>query len=165
MCDHCGCREYAPIAELTAEHVEILALAEPLAEATRHGGSVPAADRLRLRELLERHGAKEEIGLYPLLIAEMGEAPDAFDHLEAEHRDVLERIDAGAFDHLELYALQRHIEEEEEVLFSGALFHFDGDTWDDLEAAHRGIEHGHAHEHEHEHGHDHGHAVRVASGI
>lgn len=31
MCDHCGCRAYPPIAELTAEHVEILRLAEPLA--------------------------------------------------------------------------------------------------------------------------------------
>ena len=34
MCDHCGCREYAPIAELTAEHVTILGLAEALAAAT-----------------------------------------------------------------------------------------------------------------------------------
>jgi len=26
------------------------------------------------------------------------------------------------------------------VLFSGALFHFEGDTWDDLEAAHRAVD-------------------------
>jgi hypothetical protein len=25
------------------------------------------------------------------------------------------------------------------VLFSAALFHFDGDTWDDLEAAHHEV--------------------------
>ena len=43
--------------------------------------------------------------------------------------------DADRFDRLALYALQRHIEEEEEVLFSAAVFHFDGDTWDDLAAA------------------------------
>lgn len=40
MCDHCGCRAYPPIAELTAEHEAILALAEPLAVATRHGHAV-----------------------------------------------------------------------------------------------------------------------------
>ena len=140
MCDHCGCREYPPIAELTAEHAEILALAETLAGAVRQHQPVDAVGRERLVQLLRVHVAKEEAGLYPLLIDEMGEAPDAFDHLEAEHRDLFEAIETGAFDHLALYALQRHIEEEEEVLFSGALFHFDGDTWDDLEAAHRGID-------------------------
>ena len=69
MCDHCGCREYPPIAELSADHVEILALAEQLATATRHGTPVDAAGRDRLRSLLEVHAAKEEVGLYPLLIA------------------------------------------------------------------------------------------------
>jgi hemerythrin-like domain-containing protein len=140
MCDHCGCREYQPIAELTAEHEQILALAEPLADATRRHAAIDAGGRDRLVELLESHVAKEEAGLYPLLIAETGEAADAYDHLEAEHRELFETIDAGTFDHLALYALQRHIEEEEEVLFSAALFHFDGDTWDDLEAAHRQVD-------------------------
>ena len=140
MCDHCGCRSYAPIAELTAEHEAILALATPLAEATRHHLAVDHAARDALIDLLVRHVAKEEVGLYPLLIAEAGQPADAFADLEAEHRELFDALDAGRFDHLALYALQRHIEEEEEVLFSGALFHFDGDTWDDLEAAHRDVE-------------------------
>jgi hemerythrin-like domain-containing protein len=140
VCDHCSCREYAPIAELTREHEEILALAAPLAETTRAGRtSDPDAVR-RLRALLDLHSAKEEAGLYPLLIAEMGESADAFDHLEDEHREIHAAVESGTFDHLALYALQRHIEEEEEVLFSGALFHFDGSTWDDLEDAHRRVE-------------------------
>jgi hypothetical protein len=139
MCDHCSCRDFPPIAELSREHEEILALAGPLAEATRHGTAADPDVVRRLRALLELHSAKEEVGLYPLLIEEMGETPDAFDHLEAEHREVLGAIESGAFDHLALYALQRHIEEEEEVLFSGALFHFDGSTWDDLDAAHRSV--------------------------
>jgi hemerythrin-like domain-containing protein len=137
MCDHCGCRAYRPIAELTAEHEEILALAAPLAEATHHGHARDAAGRDRLVALLRTHVAKEEDGLYPLLIADSGEPADAFDHLVAEHRELFATIAADAFDHLALYALQRHIEEEEEVLFSGAVFSFEGDTWDDLEAAHR----------------------------
>lgn len=139
MCDHCGCRAYPPIAELTAEHVEILALAEPLAQATRHHRAVDTIGRDRLVALLRRHVAKEEAGLYPLLLAETGDPADGYAELEAEHRDLFAAIDNGAFDHLALYALQRHIEEEEEVLFSGALFHFDGDTWDDLEAIHRHV--------------------------
>ena len=140
MCSHCGCRDYPPIAELSAEHEQILALAEPLAQATRRGTVIDPAVPSRLLELLHFHAAKEEAGLYPLLIAEMGASPDAFDDLEEEHDDVVTAIRAGTFDHLALYALQRHIEEEEEVLFSGALFHFDGDTWDDLDAAHRRVE-------------------------
>lgn len=140
MCSHCGCRDYPPIAELTAEHQQILALAEPLARATRRGAAIDAAVPRRLLELLQRHAAKEEAGLYPLLIAEMGASPDTFDDLEEEHDEVIIAIHAGTFDHLALYALQRHIEEEEEVLFSSALFHFDGDTWDHLDAAHRRVE-------------------------
>lgn len=63
----------------------------------------------------------------------------AYDELEAEHRELFAAIDDASFDHLTLYALQRHIEEEEEVLFSGALFHFDGDTWDELADIHRAV--------------------------
>ena len=137
MCDHCGCRAFPAIAELTAEHESILGLAEPLADAIRHHRVIDGDARDRLIALLELHVAKEEAGLYPLLIAEMSEDKDAFDHLEVEHRELFDAIDADAFDHLALYALQRHIEEEEEVLFSAALFHFDGDTWDELDEVHR----------------------------
>jgi hemerythrin-like domain-containing protein len=144
MCDHCGCRAYPPIADLTAEHVEILGLAETLAEATRHGREVDVAGRDRLVELLHLHVAKEENGLYPLLLAEMGKPPGGYADLEAEHRELFVTIQDGAFDHLALYALQRHVEEEEEVLFSGAMFHFEGDTWDDLEAIHHRLDREHA---------------------
>ena len=139
MCNHCSCREHPPIAELSREHDLILALAAPLAEATRRNRPPDADSVQQLLDLLASHAAKEEAGLYPLLIGEMGAGADAFDHLEDEHREVLAAIEAGTFDHLALYALQRHIEEEEEVLFSGAVFHFDGATWDDLAAAHREV--------------------------
>jgi hemerythrin-like domain-containing protein len=140
MCDHCGCREYEPIAELTAEHETILDLAAALADATRHGGAVDESLPRRLLDLLERHGAKEEAGLYPLLIAEAGKPDDEYAELEREHREFATAIEKGRFTHLALYALQRHIEEEEEVLFSGALFHFDGDTWDVLEDIHHHVD-------------------------
>lgn len=137
MCDHCGCRAYPPIAELTADHERILALAEPLADATRHHRPIDPKVHDELVALLREHVAKEEAGLYPLLIEVTGRAPDAYAELEAEHRDLFAALDSHAFDHLALYALQRHIEEEEEVLFSASVFYFDGDTWDDLAAAHR----------------------------
>lgn len=137
MCEHCGCREYAPIAELTAEHVTILSLAEALAEATESSRPFDPDSRDRLRALLESHARKEELGLYPLLIAQSDDEPGAYDHLEDEHREVIEAIDAGRFENLALYALQRHIEEEEEGLFTRSTFYFDGDTWDAMEAAHR----------------------------
>jgi hemerythrin-like domain-containing protein len=140
MCDHCGCREHPPIMELTVDHVEILGMAEALASATRRGQPVDPSLGERLLALLAVHSEKEEVGLYPILIDAMGAPADAFDHLELEHREVEQAIRGGTFDHLVLYALQRHIEEEEEVLFSGALFHFDGDTWDVLEAAHRDVD-------------------------
>lgn len=140
MCDHCGCRSFPAIAELTVEHFQVLALAEPLAEATRHDRPIDPAVPARLREILVVHAAKEEAGLYPLLIGEADEPAGAFDHLEDEHRELLEAIDAGTFDHLAFYGLQRHIEEEEEVLFSGAFFYFDGATWDELDAAHRRVD-------------------------
>lgn len=140
MCDHCGCREYRPIAELTAEHGTILGIAEALADATERSIPFPPADRARLRALLISHARKEELGLYPLLIAQSEDEPSAYDHLVDEHREVILAIDAGRFDHLALYALQRHIEEEDEGLFTRSTFFFDGDTWDAMSAAHELVE-------------------------
>jgi hemerythrin-like domain-containing protein len=140
MSDHCGCRAYAPIAELTGEHEQLVALAEPLADATRNHRRIDAAGRDRLIELLDRHVVKEEAGLYPLLIAEADWRSDALDQFEAEHGELFDAIDQGRFDHVAYYAPLRHIEEDEDELFSAALCHFDGDTWDDLDAAHRQVE-------------------------
>ena len=134
MCNHCSCRDYAPIRDLTAEHERILALATALAETT-DDRPVAAAERDELVALLHLHVDKEEAGLYPILLDTAGWPADTFDDLEEEHRELFAAIDADRFDRLALYALQRHIEEEEEVLFSAAVFHFDGDTWDDLAAA------------------------------
>lgn len=134
MCDHCSCRDYAPIVELTAEHERILALATSLAD-----GRGEARDELVA--LLHLHVDKEEAGLYPLLLDLAGWPADTFDDLEEEHRELFAAIEADRFDQLAVYALQRHIEEEEEVLFSAAVFHFDGDTWDDLDAVQQGVAH------------------------
>lgn len=137
MCDHCGCRSYGPIAELTAEHEVILSLAARVRDATRRNLPVEGDIRDDLLALVEAHAAKEELGLYSLLVVATASAPDTFAELEAEHRELRAAIAEGRFDHLAYYALERHIEEEEMVLFPAASFHFDGDTWDELERLHQ----------------------------
>ena len=76
MCDHCGCRAYAPIAELTAEHEEILTLAWSLVEATRQERQPDQEVVDHLLARLDVHVAKEEYGLYPELaeLSGLGEA-------------------------------------------------------------------------------------------
>lgn len=135
MCDHCGCRSFPAIAELTAEHDEILALAWDVTEALR-AGKPAALERARLLDLLDLHVEKEETGLYPQL-GDSGDLGGAQrDALEAEHREVRAWLSAGTFDRREYFALAAHIEEEEMELFPAAMFAFDDDGWDELTRAH-----------------------------
>lgn len=83
MCDHCGCRAFPPIAELTADHETILRLAWSLAEAARAGRHPDDTVRRDLLALLDRHVAKEETGLYPTLIATGAVSVDEVSDLEA----------------------------------------------------------------------------------
>lgn len=132
MCDHCGCREYGPIAELTADHEEILTLAWTLAES----GGARADVRDELVALLDAHVAKEESGLYPVLVETGDLSTEANDALEAEHRELRATLLSGAFDRRDFYALAAHVEEEEMELFPAAMFGFDDDGWDRLADAH-----------------------------
>lgn len=132
MCDHCGCREFTPVAELTAEHEVILDLAWALAESIR-AGEQDLATRDRLLALLDAHVAKEETGLYPML-HELAELSDtALRTLEEEHRDIGEAIRSGHFSRRDYYELSAHIEVEDAELFSSGRFAFDQDDWDDLQ--------------------------------
>lgn len=133
MCDHCGCREFTPVAELTAEHDVILELAWELAESIRAGAEDQSVKR-RLVALLEAHVTKEETGLYPMLY-ELGELSDtALRTLEEEHRDIAAAIGEGRFGRREYFELSAHIEVEDAELFSSGRFAFDQDDWDDLQA-------------------------------
>lgn len=136
MCDHCGCREFPPIAELTAEHETILGLAWQLAEATRQRVLVDDSVRDELLRRLAVHVVKEENGLYPLLVEQGDLSVEASDTLEAEHRSLHTSLTHGVFDRREYYALAAHIEEEEMELFPAAMFAFDDDTWDEMQAVH-----------------------------
>lgn len=137
MCDHCGCRSFPPIAELTAEHQEILRRAWALAEAERSQRPVDRADVDDLVALLDVHVAKEETGLYPELVERDGLSTEQLRALEAEHREVREALTGTRFDRRDFYALAAHIEVEEMELFATAGFRFDDEEWGALERAHR----------------------------
>ena len=97
MCDHCGCRSFPPIAELTADHELILGLAWSLAESDRIGAGPNAHARSELLALLDAHVAKEESGLYPTLVAVGGTSAEQDADLEAGHRERRRRGPAGTW--------------------------------------------------------------------
>jgi hemerythrin-like domain-containing protein len=136
MCDHCGCRSFPPIAELTAEHEEILRLAWELVEAARLGAGPEATTRRDLLALLDLHGTKEEAGLFPALVETGGLSLDSVANLEAEHRDFRRQF-AAAPDRRHFYALAAHIEVEEMELFPAAMLGFDQEEWGATSDAHR----------------------------
>lgn len=136
MCDHCGCRAFGPIADLSREHDAILRLAWRFAEEpTRAVGE-------QLLELLDRHVAKEEQALYPLLHDQGDLDVQRCAGLEAEHEDLRGAIAGGRFDRPAFFALGAHIEEEETELFPAAMFSFEDDHWDELAAVFAVVESG-----------------------
>jgi hemerythrin-like domain-containing protein len=128
MCDHCGCRSFAEIAELTAEHERILVLAWRVAEQRDEGA------RAELLQLLAGHVAKEEHGLYPQLVATGDLDHDVVDALEAEHTTIDAQAAGDRWDRRAYYELAAHIEQEEMELFPSAMFGFDDTDWAELGA-------------------------------
>jgi hypothetical protein len=136
MCDHCGCRAFPPVAELTAEHEEILSRAWALAEATRACRLPPTRDVDELVRMLDVHARKEETGLYREL-ADLGAlGADQLADLEEEHRELHDALTSTAFDRRAFYALAAHIEVEEMELFPAAMLRFDDEEWLAMDAAH-----------------------------
>lgn len=131
MCDHCGCRSFAEIAELTAEHERILDLAWRVAE---HDD---AAARAALLPLLAEHVAKEEQGLYPQLVDAGDLDSQVLAVLEAEHRSIDAQAAGPGWNRRAYYELAAHIEQEEMELFPAAMFSFDDDDWAALADTHR----------------------------
>lgn len=140
MCDHCGCRNVGPTAELTREHEEILVVAWRAAEADDLA-SGPGREALdALAELHGRHSRKEELGLFPLVLEGGDCTPELIASLEAEHRELDGNLAAGRFTRDDYYALAAHIEAEENEVFPMAMFGFDNTMWDDMEHAHRHVD-------------------------
>lgn len=144
MCDHCGCREFEAIAELTADHEVILDLAWKLSESVRNGVPIDPVGHERLMYLMDMHVLKEEKGLYPLLMGTGDLSADECALLEEEHTDLGAALVAGEFERRAYFALAAHIEQEESELFSAAMFAFDDEQWDQMLDVHRAADPAHA---------------------
>ena len=137
MCDHCGCRENPPIAELSEEHEQILEVAWQLSERHRTTGIADGSLRDQLIAMLDIHVEAEETALYPLLAScgDLGVIDQS--RLEDEHAELGAALRAGTFDRRTFYELAAHIEAEETELFPMAMFGFDENDWAVLAATRR----------------------------
>jgi hemerythrin-like domain-containing protein len=141
MCDYCGCRRSGPTAELAAEHERLLELGDALHTAL-HDGTDAATTFTELVALMQRHAAKEEIGLFVHAKAStpLGEQIDA---LCREHEDLhrwLADGPAGSHVPAALRLLVTHIDDEEYDLFPHIIHALDPEQWEEIELAHRAID-------------------------
>jgi hemerythrin-like domain-containing protein len=134
MCDYCDCRSRAPLAELSAEHEQILALLYELETAV----AAEDVDRARstrenLASKLERHSRTEERGLYPELAAGGVDVTA----LVNEHRVVDAALHHAGLEAATqaIAALRAHIRDEEHDLFPAAHQLLGDAAWARLEAS------------------------------
>ena len=137
MCDYCDCRTRPLLAQLGADHEQIVVMASRLRAA------VDPDDRMRLarqlREALDLHSRREEAALYP----ELARAGVPTDALHAEHAEVDATLAsaAGERDVVDvdvrkvLDELDEHIHREEYDLFPAAHQILDDAAWDRIDAA------------------------------
>lgn len=144
MCEHCGCREVEPIAELMDEH---LALLEVSGDARRQldGGDLSGCVQTleRLAGLLGRHVSREEQGVFAAM-KEQGDFVDAVQELEAEHvsfDEALACLDPAAPGfadgvHALLAQLSDHIDNENLGIFPAATITLGARGWQTVVGAH-----------------------------
>lgn len=141
MCDYCGCRRSGPTRELALEHERLIELGD-LLERTLDDGNDATAVFAEFVGLLERHAAKEEVGLF---VEARATTPlgDRIDALCAEH-DTLHRWLAdgptGAHVADALLLLATHIDDEEYDLFPHVFHALAPEQWDEIDLAHRAVD-------------------------
>lgn len=151
MCNYCGCRAIEPIAELTAEHEQILNLSGEIRGAVARGDHAVAAARLQaLRGLLEVHDAVEELALYPAMarlhefgdkIGTLFDEHDEFDRVVDTALTAADRAGPASADWTEvlpaLEMLGEHIDHEEHGVFPAAAVSLDPADWEHAAAVRR----------------------------
>ncbi|GAB3198079.1 hypothetical protein GCM10027062_11420 [Nocardioides hungaricus] len=144
MCEHCGCREIPPIAELMDEHLELLDHAGEVRRLLDAGDLDAAWARMSvLADLLVRHVRREEAGIFTAL-KEQGDFADAVRELEEEHASFdelvseLDRSSATLRADLEtLFAeLTVHIDKENLGIFPVAVVTLGAEGWSTVARAH-----------------------------
>lgn len=144
MCSYCGCRSIKPIADLSAEHVDIQNLCGEVRRAAMSENIELAGERLvRLAAVLREHDAVEELSIYPAM-ARHTEYSDKVGNLFDEHDDVnlvieqalatMQQRGAAQVDWATVIAefetLIEHIQHEENGLFPAAAIALETKDWE-----------------------------------
>jgi len=144
MCEYCGCRQVAPVAELMDEHAALVDQAQAVRQALSRGDFAAAMSRLTgLVARLGRHVRREEDGIFRAMRA-AGEFLDEVDELEAEHRDFAATIDGldvdapgfGATVTRLLDDLDQHVEREDLGIFPVSVVTLGASGWAIVDEAH-----------------------------
>jgi len=144
MCEHCGCRQVAPIAELMDEHTALLDEAYEVRKALAERDRARAMQLLRrLVGHLDQHVRREETGIFPAM-RETGEFVDEVEALEDEHRDLdaaLDGLDPDAPDFAQrvtglLHSLDLHVQRENLGVFPVAIVTLGAEGWNTIDRAH-----------------------------
>ncbi len=144
MCEYCGCRGVAAIAELMDEHTALIDQAHHVRQGLSAGN--PGAAKVRLAALiadLERHVRREERGIFQALRT-TGEFIEEIDELEAEHRDFATVVaglegDPARFQELVtklLDDLAEHVEREDLGIFPVSVVTLGASGWSMVDRAH-----------------------------
>jgi hemerythrin-like domain-containing protein len=172
MCNYCGCRSIEPIAELTAEHEQVLNLRGDIRRAVRGGDFEQAVGLVReLRELLLVHDAVEELAVYPAMrrfeefTDKVGTLFDEHDEMDDVMDGIVAAADAGddpagmEWQRLlaDLDVLAEHIDHEEHGMFPAAAVSLDPEDWERATAVRAEHSTSHLHSHPHGPGYSHGH--------
>jgi len=144
MCEHCGCRQVEPLAELMDEHFALLDQASDVRQALGQRDRGRALELLReLAARLDQHVRREEDGIFAAL-KETGEFTEAVLELEDEHDDFDVQIaaldpDDPGFEHgvRALFAqLSDHIDKENLGIFPVSVVTLGARGWDTVSRVH-----------------------------
>ena len=141
MCDYCGCRRSGPTQELALEHERLIELGDLLERTIDDGGDATMVFE-EFVGLLERHAAKEEVGLF---VEARTSTPlgDRIDTLCAEHATLHRWLaDGPTGTHVAdaLLLLATHIDDEEYDLFPHVFHALGPEQWDEIDLAHRAVD-------------------------
>jgi hemerythrin-like domain-containing protein len=143
MCEYCGCRQIATIAELTREHDAVVALVGQIKTSLPDRRRDDVAESCQqILAILAVHTVVEEQGLFPEMTDEF---PDHISVLRSEHREI-EKVLGDAADGFPddptwpdrlvaiLHLLREHILKEQDGVFPAALVALDAEQWERIEA-------------------------------
>ncbi len=144
MCEHCGCRQVEPLADLMDEHFALLELSGDIRRAFAVADRPAAFEALsELGRQLDAHVGREERGVFAALKAQ-GDFVEAVDALEQEHVSFdealseLDPADPGVQRAVEglLDELSEHIDKENLGIFPVAVVALGATGWDTVLRAH-----------------------------